>query len=140
MRSGTEKGFPRIHPRYALRLQRHLVMARAREWTDDEVDKLRQIYSSMMSFDEITLEFPWRTSNAIRLKASRLGLHRPTLETHLIKAQKVTIQRNGDDGVKGYLLKCKECGAWIHADNMMSGICQTISCDVCGALYEILTE
>jgi hypothetical protein len=115
-------------------------MARAQEWTDDEVEKLRKLYSSTMSFDEITSEFQRRTSNAIRLKASRLGLHRPTLETCLIRAQKVTVQSIGDAGVKGYLLKCRECGAWIHADKIMSGICQTISCDECGALYEVLTE
>lgn len=93
-----------------------------------------------MSFDEIISEFPWRTSNAIRLKASRLGLRRPTLETHLTRSQKVTIQSIGADGVKGYLLKCRECGAWIHADRMIDGVCQTISCDECGALYEVLTE
>jgi hypothetical protein len=115
-------------------------MARTRAWTDDEEEKLRELYSSTMSFDEITLEFPWRTSNALRLKASRLGLRRPTLETHLTRAQKVTIQSVGGDGVKGYLLKCRECGAWIHADKMMSGVSQTLSCDECGALYEILNE
>ena len=115
-------------------------MAKARAWTDDEVDRLRKLYSSMMSFDEIDLEFPSRTSNAIRLKASRLGLRRPTLETHLIRAQRVTVQGDGDDAVKGYLLKCRECGAWIHAERIVSGICQTISCDECGALYEVLTE
>ncbi len=115
-------------------------MARAQAWTDDEVDKLRKLYSSVMSFDEIDSEFPSRTSNAIRLKASRLGLRRPTLETQLIRAQKVTVQGIGDDAVKGYLLKCKECGAWIHAEKIMSGICQTIRCDECGALYEVLTD
>ena len=115
-------------------------MARTRVWTDDEIEKLMTLYSSTMSFDEITLEFPWRTSNAIRLKASRLGLRRPTLETQLTRAQKVTIQSIGGDGVKGYLLKCRECGAWIHAEKMISGISQTIACDECGALYEILTE
>ncbi|MBN2334037.1 hypothetical protein JXL21_00660 [Candidatus Bathyarchaeota archaeon] len=115
-------------------------MARVREWTDSEVQRLRELYTSTRSFDEITLEFPARTSNAIRLKASRLGIKRPTLETHFINAQKVTLQSLGGDAVKGYLLKCRDCGTWIHADRLATGICQTISCSECGSLYEVLTE
>lgn len=115
-------------------------MPRVREWTDAEVHRLKELYTSTKSFEEIIMEFPARTSNAIRLKASRLGLRRPTLETHLMNAQKVVIQSVGDDAVKGYLLKCRECGAWIHADKMVGGILLTISCGECGSLYEVLRE
>jgi len=98
------------------------------------------LYTSNKAFDEIMLEFPSRTSNAIRLKASRMGLKRPTLPVNLIQAERLRYNSLGGDGPAGYLIKCSECGSWIQADRMGGAACQTICCGECGALYEVLTD
>ena len=115
-------------------------LAKAREWSDEEVRRLTELYSSNKPFEDIVLELSSRSSNAIRLKASRMGLRRPTLPVNLIHAEKVRFQSMGEDGTMGYLIKCRECGSWIQAERMSGGICQTICCGECGALYEVLTE
>ena len=52
-------------------------MTRGLGWTDEDTLKLRTIYPDInYTIDEIMQEFPTRTQNAIRLKASRLGLER----------------------------------------------------------------
>jgi len=51
---------------------------RRETWTDEEVQRLRQLYSNPnKTFEEVVSEFPGRTMNSIRLKACRLGLERP---------------------------------------------------------------
>jgi hypothetical protein len=115
-------------------------MARVREWSDEEVGRLTELYTSNRSFEDILLEFPFRSSNAVRLKASRMGLRRPTLPVDLIHAEKVRFQSIDEDGAMGYLIKCKECGQWIQAERIGGGVCQTIRCGECGALYQVLTE
>ena len=115
-------------------------MDRVREWSDEEVKRLTKLYTSNKPFDEIVVDFPSRTSNAIRLKASRMGLKRPTLPVNLIQAEKVRYHSLGGDGAAGYLIKCSECGSWIQADRMGGVACQTICCGECGALYEVLTD
>jgi hypothetical protein len=115
-------------------------LARVREWSDEEVNRLTNMYTSNKPFDEIVLEFPSRTSNAIRLKASRMGLKRPTLPVNLIHAERVRFHSLNGDGAMGYLIKCSECGSWIQAERIGEGICQTICCGECGALYEVLTD
>jgi hypothetical protein len=115
-------------------------MARVREWSDEEVRRLTKLYTSNKAFDEIVLEFPSRTSNAIRLKASRMGLKRPTFPVNLIQAERVRYHSLDGDGAIGYLIKCSECGSWIQAERIGGGICQTICCGECGALHEVLTD
>ena len=114
-------------------------MARVREWSDEEVGRLTELYTSNKSFEDILLEFPFRSSNAVRLKASRMGLRRPTLPVDLIQAEKVQFRSPDDGGTMGYLIKCKECGQWIQAERI-GGACQTIRCGECGSLYQVLTE
>ena len=115
-------------------------MAKVREWSDEEVERLTELYSSNKPFEDIMVEFPSRSSNAVRLKASRMGLRRPALPVNLIHAEKVRFHSLDNDGTMGYLIKCKECGSWIQSERMGGGICQTICCGECGALYEVLTE
>ena len=76
-------------------------MVGVREWSDEEVSRLVRLYTSNMPFDEIVLEFPSRTSNAIRLKASRMKLKRPTLPMNLIRAERVRFHSINGDGVAG---------------------------------------
>jgi len=49
-------------------------------WTDDEIDRLRTYYPDpRLTFEEIMKMFPERSPDAIRLKASRLGIERKTI-------------------------------------------------------------
>ena len=50
---------------------------RDNDWSDEEIEKLQDIYTPYdNTIEEITSQLPGRTQNAIRLKASRLGLYR----------------------------------------------------------------
>ena len=55
-----------------------LGMAKGEEWTGEELEKLKALYTSDASFEEVVDELPLRSPNAIRLKASR-----PVSYTHL---------------------------------------------------------
>ncbi len=114
-------------------------MARVKEWSDEEVSKLREVYVSNKTFEEIELEFPARTSNAIRLKASRLGLKRPLILGNLIQAHPIQFKSN-NGGEDGYLLKCKQCSTWIQMDDNIERRASILSCGKCGSMYQVLTE
>jgi hypothetical protein len=48
------------------------------EWSQEELKKLKELYPRPdKTIEEIVSQLPGRTQNAIRLKASRLGLTRP---------------------------------------------------------------
>ena len=113
-------------------------MARIREWSDAEVNMLRSLYGTNKTFEEIEHEFPARTSNAIRLKASRLGLKRPLLMGSLIQAR--PLQFKSGNGESGYLLKCKECRTWIQIDESIERNTSILSCGKCGSMYQVLME
>ena len=115
-------------------------MVRAREWSEEELEKLERLYTSNMPFDEVLLEFPDRTSNAIRLKASRMGFRRPTILGELIQTKRVKFQSLDNKFSKGYLINCNECGAWIQVDVFNDSLIQTISCPECNSLYQLLAE
>ncbi len=114
-------------------------MARIREWSDDEVSRLRESYGSNKTFEEIELEFPARTSNAIRLKASRLGIKRPLMLGNLIQARPLQF-KSGNGETDGYLLKCKECSTWIQVDENIERRASILSCGKCGSMYQVLME
>jgi len=91
-------------------------MSRPRPWTEEEVWKLRRLYPSEVSFEEIVEAFPNRTPNAIRLKASRLGLKRPTPPSALCRSPTILLCSEGDGSSNGYLFRCSECGSWIRVN------------------------
>jgi hypothetical protein len=115
-------------------------MARIKEWSDEEVERLEELYTSSMPFDEIVVHFPLRTSNAIRLKASRLGLRRPTIPTNFIQTKRVKFQSVDDNGFTGYLIKCNKCGEWIQLDSLDESLTQTICCPECESIYQLLAD
>jgi len=49
-------------------------------WTSEELEILRTHYQAGRLFEDILEMLPNRTSNAVRLKASRLGIRRPVPE------------------------------------------------------------
>jgi hypothetical protein len=51
---------------------------RENDWSQEELKKLGELYPcNDKTIEEIVSQLPGRTQNAIRLKASRLGLNRP---------------------------------------------------------------
>ena len=115
-------------------------MARINEWTDEEVARLHELYGSNRTFEEIELEFPLRTSNAIRLKASRLGIRRPLIPGNFIQAKPLIFKTGNHDGSDGFILKCNQCGSWIQVDKDIERRASILNCGQCGSMYHILVE
>jgi hypothetical protein len=100
-------------------------------WTEEETKRLRLLYVSGTSFDEIEDEFPTRSSNAIRQKASRLGLRRPTLRASMNSSQNVLRISGGNGELEDFLFRCGGCGSWIHANLNGEADDRTIVCRQC---------
>lgn len=114
-------------------------MVRIQKWTDEEVRRIRELYTSNKTFDEIAEKFPSRTDNAIRLKASRLGLKRPILGD-IIQVKPLSYKSGRNEESSGYLMKCKECGSWIQVDEDAPGSTGIVSCGKCGNYYQVLSD
>lgn len=113
-------------------------MPRPRKWTEEEIDRLRRLYTSERSFDEIVEVFPERTTNAIRQKASRLGVKRPTLPSSLCQSSNILLCSEGNGNSKGYLFRCSECGSWIQVDGEDEASDRIIVCSTCHATSYIV--
>lgn len=100
-------------------------------WSEEEIRKLRILYISGASFDEIEKELPTRSSNAIRQKASRLGIRRPAAFDTASSSQNVLRISNGNGDVDDYIFRCGGCGNWIHANLNGKGEDRTIICSQC---------
>ncbi len=105
-------------------------MFERRLWTEEEVGRLKNLYLSGRPFEEVVNAFPKRSTNAIRQKASRLGLRRPPVSPSLLLSQSVLrcSDGNGDDD---YLFKCGVCGSWIHVSLMDEVDDRVIVCRKC---------
>ena len=114
-------------------------MVKIKEWTDDEVERLRELYTSNKTFEEIVEKFPLRTENAIRLKASRLGIKRPYIG-NVIQLKPLSFKTGKRGGSTGYILKCKDCGSWMQVDEKSQKDSSVISCGKCGSLYQVLAD
>ena len=101
-----------------------------REWTKEEIEVLRLLYPSETEFSDIVAELPSRSPNSIRLMASRLGLKRPNLlgDVRLI----TSIALSEGNRMRGVLIRCGECGSWIHVDRI--AVNSTVTCEKCGAI------
>ena len=114
-------------------------MVKIREWTEKEIKLLRELYTSNQTFDEIVTKFPLRTENAIRLKASRLGLKRPIIgDINQIKPLNYKFFTKG--GLSGYLLKCNDCGSWTQVDEDTTENTGVISCGKCGNYNQVMVN
>ena len=83
-------------------------------WSEGEERMLRFMYLAGTSFDEIGQAFPERSPNAIRLKASRLGLKRPYVSSSILESPNVLRFSDGN-GDAGFFFRCSGCGSWTHA-------------------------
>jgi len=55
-----------------------------KEWDDIDIEKLERLYKDEdMSVNEMMLQLPGRTADAIRLKANRLGFNRPLTDKNV---------------------------------------------------------
>ena len=107
-------------------------MSRNDEWTEAEKGRLQGLYSSEIDFDEIAEAFPNRTSNAIRMKASRLGFRRPIIPS-MSSQQTMLLCVEGNGRSNGFVLRCGECGNWVHLKDSNHGVC-----GVCGAACQVI--
>jgi hypothetical protein len=105
-----------------------------RLWTDEEMDMLRVLYISGRGFDEIDTAFPERSANAIRQKASRLGVKRPVVSHSLCESKSVLRCSDGNGGDDAFLFKCGDCGNWIHVDSPDQHENQAVVCPQCKAV------
>jgi hypothetical protein len=107
-------------------------MAKGEEWTAEELEKLKAFYTSDASFEEVIRELPFRSPNAIRLKASRLGLKRPILPQRINQINSLIL--SGDGILRGYVFRCNECGGLVHVDEADLEESGLVRCGSCGAL------
>jgi DNA-directed RNA polymerase subunit RPC12/RpoP len=109
-------------------------MPQIKKWSNEELENLKNLYTSENNFEEILNAIPKRSVNAIRIKASRMGLRRPlpTIELHSIKSLIVTSDRK--QGSQGYIFRCNECNKWIQVENEKIENNKPIVCKNCGAV------
>lgn len=100
-------------------------------WTAEETRRLRFLYVSGTSFEDIEKELPARSSNAIRQKASRLGLRRPMMTSSMNSSQNILRISDSNGGLEDFLFKCYSCGSWIHANLNDEEKDRTIVCRKC---------
>ena len=110
-----------------------------RQWTEEEVAQLRHLYMSETAFEEIKVHFPKRSKDAIRQKASRLGLKRPILSHSLIDSRPVLKGTNGNGGEEEYLFKCSECGSWNHMSMDDDTYERMIVCKQCSSVCKFVS-
>ena len=112
-------------------------MMERRSWTNNEILTLKQLYIADAAFEEIRNAFPERTINAIRQKASRLGLRRPVIKSSLFHSQSsIKCSVNGTDNI--YLFKCVECGNWTQVNISDDKENQTIRCPQCSSISKYI--
>ena len=99
-------------------------------WTESEERMLRFMYISGTSFDEIGMALSKRSPNAIRLKASRLGLKRPSVSSSILESPNVLRFSDGN-GDSGFFFRCSGCGSWIHAQIDDDEDVRTVECREC---------
>jgi hypothetical protein len=111
------------------------MFTRQRVWTDDEVEKLKNMYTSSSSFYDLLDHFPSRSPNSIRLMASRLGLKRPNILSGLSKVvEKKTSATLGG----GVLVRCSQCGGWIGVTTEKATTSGgVVVCDHCGGVSRL---
>ena len=94
---------------------------------------LRFMYLAGTSFDDIGQAFPERSPNAIRLKASRLGLKRQHISSPILESPNVLRFSDGN-GDSGFFFRCSGCGSWTHADIEGDDDVHTVECRECNTV------
>ena len=102
-------------------------------WSEGEERMLSVMYLAGTSFDEIGQAFPERSPNAIRLKASRLGLKRPYVSASILESPNVLRFSDGN-GDSGFFFKCSGCGSWTHAKIEDEEDVHTVECRECSTV------
>lgn len=106
-------------------------MSNSKKWTEIEIKNLKRLYISEKLLEEVMEAFPERTENAVRLKASRLGLKRPALPSALMGQSTMLHCSEGNGNSKGYIFRCCACGIWIQVDGSDEASSGLIVCESC---------
>ncbi|MEM2893502.1 MAG: hypothetical protein QW638_04600 [Candidatus Bathyarchaeia archaeon] len=101
-----------------------------RRWTEEEINRLRAHYSSDVSIDSLSEALPGRTTQAIRQKASRLGLRREVPQPRYLHSPILVCRGEGD--YEGLLIRCSNCGSWMRVDLRKGSSDEKIRCEGCG--------
>jgi hypothetical protein len=96
--------------------------------------RLKTLYKSKKTFEEIIEAFPKRTVNAVRQKASRLGLKRPSISHTVYNSNNYLRCYNGEENKEEYLFKCGGCGGWMHVYIGDQEDNRTIACNNCNTI------
>jgi hypothetical protein len=91
-----------------------------RLWTEEEVGRLKLLYTSGTAFEEIASSLPKRSA-------------RPPVSHLLLESQPVLRCSNGNGGDE-YLFKCSGCGSWIHVNVREEDDDSTIICRQCSTI------
>lgn len=70
-------------------------------WTDKEIGKLKELWDSSRTKEEVAEELPGRTPTAVKVKAKRLGLRHTEEQTSEILSKKTSGKKNGMYGKVG---------------------------------------
>jgi len=106
---------------------------RRKNWSGEELEILRQLYTTDASFGDIVSELPGRSPNSIRLMASRLRLRRPDPTEEIHPATSIAFSEGSR--MRGYLVRCSGCGSWIHTTEIIAD--GTLVCEACGAVCRL---
>ncbi len=106
-----------------------------RRWTEEEIRRLRAFYLSDASMERLSEAFPGRTLQAVRQKASRLGLRRMASQPQY-PSSPILLCR-GEGGAEGLLLRCSNCGSWIRVSLEKGSRDEKIGCGGCGYILKL---
>jgi hypothetical protein len=106
-------------------------MSNYKKWKEVEIKKLKRLYISEKLLEEVMEAFPERTENAVRLKASRLGLKRPELPSVLMGQSTILHCSEGNGNSKGYIFRCCTCGTWTQINEKDEISNSLIVCEKC---------
>lgn len=109
-------------------------MPSRRRWTEEEISKLRAYYASDAPIDSLIQALPGRSIQAIRQKASRLGLRRMASQPEY-PSPPILLCREGAS--EGLLLRCSNCGSWIRVELRGGSDGEKIICGSCGYILRL---
>lgn len=106
-----------------------------RRWSEEEINRLRSLYVTEVSTDLLSQAFPGRTLQAIRQKASRLGLRRMASQLESPSSPILLCRREGVS--EALLLRCSNCRSWIRVDIKRASKDEKIICGSCGHIFHL---
>lgn len=111
-----------------------IVLMRSRGWTVEEMETLKNLYPTFGTFRELLDRLPGRSPNSVRLMASRLGIHRPSLLPNIERAEGFGIRPGNETYVK-----CSRCKEWFVVSPKTTKKGGVVACSHCGC-YSFVSD